>query len=84
MDAIAKCYKAVRDATICNDDVTFSEAISVLAVIQNELLTQFQDKLIEMDDSPNCTVCPIQDKCPDIIAFDSMMCRMLYKTEELS
>ncbi len=83
LDALALCFKAVRDATVCNEDVTFSEAISVLAVVQDELLNQFKDKMMEMAELPDCETCPLQNRCPEIVHFNSSMCQLLYQTNPL-
>jgi hypothetical protein len=47
MDSLAKVFKTVRDATVCNEEITTAEKIAVLALVKQELL---EDSLREILD----------------------------------
>lgn len=42
---MAQAYKAVRDATLCNDEITNAEKIAVLELIKHEVLCDVQAEI---------------------------------------
>jgi len=45
MDELAKAFKQVRDATMCNDDLSMAEKLAVLELVRAEVSEQALSEL---------------------------------------